>query len=108
MMIHQMDAVTAPLNGKLEEQTHMRQPEGYVVPGKEHLVCRLNKSLYSLKQTPQCGNKALHDYLSKIRLKQSAFDPCVYIRLQTSAAIVAVFDDLISITKTPEVMEAGC
>jgi len=28
----------------------MEQPEGYKVEGKENLVCRLRKSLYSLKQ----------------------------------------------------------
>ena len=33
--IHQMDVVTAFLNGILEEDIYMTQPVGYVAPGKE-------------------------------------------------------------------------
>ena len=44
---------TACLHGELEEEIHMKQPEGFVVPGKEQLVCRLKKSLYELKQAPR-------------------------------------------------------
>ncbi|CAB3995164.1 Retrovirus-related Pol poly from transposon TNT 1-94 [Paramuricea clavata] len=51
MFIHQMDVVTAFLNGTLDEDIYMEQPEGYVVPGKENLVCHLKKSLYGLKQS---------------------------------------------------------
>ena len=51
--IHQMDVKTAFLNGDLEEEIYMEQPEGFVVPGKEKKVCRLVKSLYGLKQAPK-------------------------------------------------------
>ena len=45
MLICQMDVVTAFLNGKLDEEIYMEQPEGYMQPGKEDLVCKLKKSL---------------------------------------------------------------
>src|SRR5271156_845564 len=48
--LHQMDVKSAYLNGDLEEDIFMLQPDGYVVAGKEHLVCKLAKSLYGLKQ----------------------------------------------------------
>lgn len=106
MVIHQMDAITAFLNGELEEEIYMRQPEGYVVPGKEHMVCKLKKSLYGLKQAPRCWNKALHDHMEQIGFKRSTSDPCVYIQAKSSVAIVAVYvDDLIIITTTPEETE---
>ena len=47
--IHQMDVKTAFLNGDLDEEIYMEQPEGFIVPGQEKKVCRLIKSLYGLK-----------------------------------------------------------
>ena len=47
--IHQMDVKTAFLNGDLDEEIYMEQPEGFIVPGQEKKVFRLVKSLYGLK-----------------------------------------------------------
>ena len=58
MLIHQMDVETAFLNGKLGEEIYMQQPEGYVKPGEKYLVCKREKSLYGLKQSSPCSNKA--------------------------------------------------
>ena len=49
MHVHQMDVHTAFLNGKLEEDIYMCQPEGFVMEGKEEPVCHLHRSLYGLK-----------------------------------------------------------
>lgn len=102
MIIHQMDVVTAFLNGKLEEEIYMRQPEGYIKPGSENLVCRLNKSLYGLKQSPRCWNSVLNSYLLELSFKQSDADPCIYIKNANDTKIVlAVYvDDLIIMTDT--------
>jgi hypothetical protein len=48
--LHQMDVKTTFLNGELAEDVYMFQPEGFAEAGKEHLVCKLNKSIYGLKQ----------------------------------------------------------
>ena len=50
LVVHQMDVKTAFLNGELEEEIYMDQPEGFVVPGQEDKVCKLDKSLYGFKQ----------------------------------------------------------
>ncbi|RZB86742.1 Retrovirus-related Pol polyprotein from transposon TNT 1-94 [Glycine soja] len=46
LVVHQMDFKTAFLNGELEEEIYMEQPEGFVIHGQEDKVCKLDKSLF--------------------------------------------------------------
>ena len=47
LKLHKVDVISAFLNGELEDKVYMKKPEGFAVKGKERLVCKLNKSLYS-------------------------------------------------------------
>ena len=47
--VKEMDFKTVFLHGDLEEEIYMKQPDGFLVEGKEDHVCRLRKSLYGLK-----------------------------------------------------------
>jgi hypothetical protein len=44
-----MDVKIALLNGELEEEIYMTQPDGFVGKGQEDKVCKLQKSLYGMK-----------------------------------------------------------
>ena len=48
--IWQMDVKTAFLNGHLEEDIYMMQLDGFVAKNQEQRVCKLQKSIYGLKQ----------------------------------------------------------
>ena len=95
MYLHQLDVTTAFLNGTLREEVFMKQPEGFVKKGQEHLVCKLKKSIYGLKQSPRCWNTALDEHLGKIGFIQSANDPCIYISTKGSVALAVYVDDII-------------
>jgi len=53
LVVYQMDVKTIFLDGNLEEEIYISQPEGCVVPRQESKECKLWKSLYSLKQGPK-------------------------------------------------------
>ena len=106
VLVHQMDVVTAFLNGTLKEEIYMQQPEGYAQPGSEHLVCKLKRSLYGLKQSPRCWNSSFTEFLEFIGFEQNTADPCVFARTKgDDFTVVAVYvDDLIVIAKTLDKM----
>ena len=97
LKLHQVDVTTAFLNGSLEEEVYMKQPEGFIEPGSENLVCRLKKSIYGLKQSPRCWNLALDSKLKEIGLSQSSHDPCIYYKNEKgNMLVVCVYvDDII-------------
>ena len=49
--LHQMDVKTTFLNGELDEEIYMKQPVGFIVKGQERKVCKLQRSIYDLKQS---------------------------------------------------------
>ena len=110
MLIHQMDVVTAFLNGQLDEEIYMDQPEGFKEPEKEGLVCRLQKSLYGLKQSPRCWNRELREFLISEGFTQNQADPCLFYHMMNengSLVVIAVYvDDLIIAADRDEDIEA--
>ena len=74
----------------------MRQPQGFIAKGQEHLVCKLKKRIYGLKQSPRCWNTALHNQLTMMEFVQADSDPCVYRASGGEAFFIGVYvDDII-------------
>ena len=48
-----MDVKSTFLNGELEEEVYIEQPQGFEQSDHGDVVCRLKKSLYGLKQAPR-------------------------------------------------------
>ena len=55
------------LNGDLKDEVYMKQPEGFVVKGQEHLVYKLKRGIYGLKQSSRCWNSSAGSALKEAR-----------------------------------------
>ena len=78
--VHQMDVKTAFLNGDLNEEIYMEQPEGFSALGQEMKVCRLVKSLYGLKQAPKQWHEKFDNVMLSRGFKINECDKCVYVK----------------------------
>jgi transposase InsO family protein len=91
--LRSVDISHAYLNGILEEEIYMQQPEGFEVGGPEY-VCRLNKSLYGLKQAGRVWNKALHSVLTSMGFSRVQSDHGLYTLLKGDVRVfMTVFVD---------------
>jgi len=100
--LEQMDVKIAFLHGDLEEQIYMQQPEGFSQPGHEHLVCRLKKSLYGLKQSPRQWYKRFDSYMIQIGYKSCEYDCCVYVKSLDDGSFIFLLlyvDDMLIVAK---------
>jgi ATP-binding cassette subfamily B (MDR/TAP) protein 1 len=66
-----LNVKTAFLHGKLDDKIYMNQPEGFIVPSKEDLVCKLKRSLYGLKQSPRQWYKRFDSFMLAHGFKRS-------------------------------------
>ena len=107
LIVHQMDVKTAFLNGELDEDIYMIQPEGYVEDSNPNLVCKLNRSLYGLKQSPRMWNKTIDEFMLKLGLKKCESDHCIYTKRDGEAMIfVALYvDDLVLASSSDKMLK---
>lgn len=97
MHLHQLDVVTAYLNGDLHEEIYMQQPEGFKDESNPNKVLKLQKSLYGLKQAGREWNAKLNEVLCKIGFDRCKNEPCLYkMTRNNNLIIIAVYvDDII-------------
>nr|GFB11830.1 retrotransposon protein, putative, Ty1-copia subclass [Tanacetum cinerariifolium] len=95
--IWHMDVKTAFLNGYLNEEVYMEQPEGFVNPKYSNRVRKLKRSIYGLKQASRQWNKRFDDEIKKFGFTQNRDEPCVYIKASGSSItfLILYVDDIL-------------
>nr|VWO95503.1 Uncharacterized protein [Ganoderma boninense] len=102
----QLDVKSAYLNGDLDEVIYMRQPPGTAARGEEHLVCRLKKSLYGLKQAGRAWYQTYRGAMTELGMTRSEVDhACFWQHEGESLAMVGTIVDDMLVTGTPDLVE---
>jgi transposase InsO family protein len=98
--LQQMDVKTTFLNGDLEEEVYMKQPEGFPSSDGEQLVCKLKKSLYGLKQASRQWYLKFHNVISSFGFVENIMDQCIYLKVSGSKIcfLVLYVDDILLAT----------
>jgi hypothetical protein len=76
--VYQMDVKSSFLNGNLEEEVYIEQPEGFQLTNKGDYIFKLKKELYGLKQAPRAWYARLDSYLQKQGLKRGSANNNLY------------------------------
>nr|GEW97800.1 retrovirus-related Pol polyprotein from transposon TNT 1-94 [Tanacetum cinerariifolium] len=107
MVIYQMDVKTAFLNGNLQEEVYVSQPDGFVDPDKPNHVYKLKKALYGLKQAPRAWYDMLSSFLISQYFSKGSVDPTLFIRRNgNDLLLVQIYvDDIIFDASTPELCD---
>jgi hypothetical protein len=94
--LHQMDVKTTFLNGEIEEEVYIEQPEGFVIHNEKSHVYRLKKALYGLKQAPRAWYEKMDGFLMSLGFSKSVVDPNLYYHIVGDECLILVLyvDDL--------------
>ncbi|KAL0458459.1 UNVERIFIED_CONTAM: Retrovirus-related Pol polyprotein from transposon RE1, partial [Sesamum latifolium] len=96
--MYQMDINNAFLYGDLSETVFMEQPLGYVAQGEnQHMVCKLKKAIYSLKQSPQARFDKFSKVINNFGFHRCQADHSVFVQRGPSGIVIVVVyvDDIL-------------
>ncbi|GAA0155218.1 transmembrane signal receptor [Lithospermum erythrorhizon] len=85
-----------------KKDIYMEQPEGFEIKGKEHLVCKLEKSLYDLKQAPRQWYKKFNSFMGEHGFTRTSIDHCVLTKELTNGKFIILLlynDDMLIVGK---------
>src|SRR4051812_29743910 len=106
--IWQMDVKTAFLNGFLEEELYMMQPEGFVDPKGANKVCKLQRSIYGLVKASRSWNKRFDSVIKAFGFVQTFGEACIYKKVSGSsvAFLILYVDDILLIGNDIEFLDS--
>lgn len=95
--VYQLDVKSAFLNGFLQEEIYVEQPEGFVKKGEEDKVYLLKKALYGLKQAPRAWYNRIDEHLKSLGFGKSLSDSTLYVKHnEADILIISLYvDDLL-------------
>ncbi|CAI7911763.1 unnamed protein product [Closterium sp. NIES-54] len=104
-VVKQMDVTTAFLNGVLEEEIFMAQPEGF--DDGSGTVLRLKKALYGLKQAPRQWYLKLRGVLEEIGFTPSTTDHSLFMlgEGEQRSFMVVYVDDILIFSPSSELVK---
>ena len=73
--IWQIDVKTTFLNRQLDETIYMVQPKGYIAKGQEKKICKLQRSIYGLKQASHSWNHKFDQAIKTFGFEQNVDEP---------------------------------
>ena len=85
----------------------MKQPEGFVKPGKDHMVCKLKKGLYRLKQLGRVWHQTLKQEMEKLGFRPGEADTTVFFQFKDDKVEIIRWyvDDGLVVTSCAKSME---
>ncbi|KAJ8747302.1 hypothetical protein K2173_014460 [Erythroxylum novogranatense] len=86
-----MDVKTTFLNGNLQEDVYMTQPEGFEFKEFPNQVCKLQRSIYGLKQASRSWNIRFDETIKEFGFIKNVDEPCVYKKVSGSGVIYLIF-----------------
>ena len=91
-----MDVKIAFLNGVIEEEVYVEQPQGFEIHDRESHVCRLKKALYGLKQAPRAWYGRMDSFLMSLGFTKSKADSNLYYKVVGDRPVLLLLyvDDL--------------
>ena len=106
--IWQMDVKTVFLNGNVEEELYMMQPEGFVDPKDAGKVCKLQRSIYGLKQASRSWNLRFDEVIKEFGFVQTYGEACIYKKVSGSSIVFLVLyvDDILIIGNDIELLNS--
>jgi len=97
--VFQLDVKSAFLNGVLQEEIYVEQPDGFVVQGEEDKVYLLKRALYGLKQAPRAWYSRIDDHLQSLGFTKSLSEATLYVKQKgNDVLIVSLYVDDILVT----------
>ncbi|RVW28219.1 Retrovirus-related Pol polyprotein from transposon RE1 [Vitis vinifera] len=96
--LQQLDIKNAFLNGDLEEEVYMEILPGFQESMAKNQVCKLQKSLYGLKQSPRAWFDRFTKAVLKLGYKQGQADHTLFVKKSHAgkmAILIVYVDDII-------------